>query len=76
MYVSGITKVRKSSWIVCSQLGLLYSFLYGLVKIEDFQFAFEATGLWIIVAALMYATIKVDWFNFFKDQSKKEIDNK
>ena len=76
MYVSGITKVRKSSWIVCSQLGLLYSFLYGLLKIEDFQFAFEATGLWIIVAALMYATIKVDWFNFFKDQSKKEIGNK
>ena len=76
MYVSGITKVRKSSWIVCSQLGLLYSFLYGLLKIEDFQFAFEATGLWIIVAALMYATIKIDWFNFFKDQSKKEIGNK
>ena len=73
MYVSGITKVRKSSWIVCSQLGLLYSFLYGLLKIEDFQFAFEATGLWIIVAALMYATIKIDWFNFFKDQSKKQI---
>ena len=76
MYVSGITKVRKSSWIVCSQLGLLYSFLYGLLKIEDFQFAFEATGLWIIVAALMYATIKVDWFKFFEDQSKKEIGNK
>ena len=73
MYVSGITKVRKSSWIVCSQLGLLYSFLYGLLKIEDFQFAFEATGLWIIVAALMCATIKIDWFNFFKDQSKKQI---
>ena len=73
MYVSGITKVRKSSWIVCSQLGLLYSFLYGLLKIEDFQFAFEATGLWIIVAALMYATIKIDWFNFFEDQSKKQI---
>ena len=76
IYVFRITKVRKSTWIVCSQLGLLYSFLYGLLKIEDFQFAFEATGLWIIVAALMYATIKIDWFNFFKDQSKKEIGNK
>ena len=73
IYVFRITKVRKSTWIVCSQLGLLYSFLYGLLKIEDFQFAFEATGLWIIVAALMYATIKIDWFNFFKDQSKKQI---
>ena len=76
IYVFRITKVRKSTWIVCSQLGLLYSFLYGLLKIEDFQFAFEATGLWIIVAALMYATIKVDWFKFFEDQSKKEIGNK
>ena len=73
IYVFRITKVRKSTWIVCSQLGLLYSFLYGLLKIEDFQFAFEATGLWIIVAALMYATIKIDWFNFFEDQSKKQI---
>ena len=73
IYVFRITKVRKSTWIVCSQLGLLYSFLYGLLKIEDFQFAFEATGLWIIVAALMCATIKIDWFNFFEDQSKKQI---
>ena len=73
IYVFRITKVRKSTWIVCSQLGLLYSFLYGLLKIEDFQFAFEATGLGIIVAALMYATIKIDWFNFFEDQSKKQI---
>ena len=73
IYVFRITKVRKSTWIVCSQLGLLYSFLYGLLKIEDFQFAFEATGLWIIVAALMYATIKIDWFNFFEDQPKKQI---
>ena len=73
MYVFRITKVRKSTWIVCSQLGLLYSFLYGGLKIEGFQFAFEATGLWIILAALMYATTKIDWFKLSEDQSKKKL---
>jgi len=75
MYVFRITKVRKSTWIVCSQLGLLYSLLYGGLKIEGFQFAFAATGLWIISAALMYATTKIDWFSFFEDQSKKITNN-
>ena len=73
MYVFMITKVRKTTWIVCSQLSLLYSFLYGLLKIEGFQFTFEATGLWIISVALMYATTKIDWFNFFEEQSKKKL---
>ena len=47
--------------------------LFDWFEFVDFQFVFEATGLWVILAALMYATIKIDWFNFFEDQSKKQI---
>ena len=62
LYVLGITKMKKGAVIVSTQLILVYGYLFILLRQENFTLLFGAAGLWIILALLMYATRKIDWF--------------
>ncbi len=63
LYVLGVTHVKKGAFIVFSQLSVLYGFLYVLLKQEDFALVVGATGLWVVLAFIMYVTRHIDWFN-------------
>lgn len=42
---------------------LLYSFLYILLSLQDIALLIGSLGLFIIIAAIMYITRNVDWYN-------------
>ena len=63
IYVYSIVKNSKAAVSLFSQLSMLYGFLYVLLNLEGFALIFGASGLWIILIALMYVTRKIDWFS-------------
>ncbi len=51
------------SAVVASLLSALYGFLYILLQLEDYALLLGSVGLFVILAAFMYLTRKIDWFN-------------
>lgn len=43
-------------------LSLLYGFLYVLLQLEDYALLVGSVSLFLILAAVMYATRRVDWY--------------
>ena len=43
-------------------LGLLYGFLYVLLQLEDYALLVGSISLFLILAAVMWATRRVDWY--------------
>jgi inner membrane protein len=47
----------------------LYGFLYVLISLEDFALLAGSLALFLVLAALMYATRRVDWFQLGRPQT-------
>ena len=43
-------------------MALLYGYLYVLLMNEDYALLIGSIGLFAILAAIMYATRRVDWY--------------
>ena len=48
--------------LALSLLLLLYGYFYFTIKLQDYALLANSMGLFIILAALMYLTRKVDWY--------------
>jgi inner membrane protein len=48
--------------VVVAAVSLLYAYLYILLLNEDYALLIGAVGLFLILAAVMYATRRVDWY--------------
>jgi len=67
-----IVMIGAYCWVVLQRLGralivgvgvtLLYLYLYILLMNEDYALLIGSTGLFVILAAIMYATRRVDWY--------------
>jgi inner membrane protein len=42
-------------------LGLLYSFIFTLIQLEDGALLFGSIGLFVLLAIVMYYSRKIDW---------------
>ena len=62
-YWSGIVKGLGQGSLMGSALVTLYGFLYLLLRLEDYALLAGSVGLFIILAALMFMTRKVNWYN-------------
>ena len=53
---------------------LLYGFIFVLVKAEQLSLLMGAIGIWMFLAAVMYLTRKIDWYNINQttEENKKE----
>jgi inner membrane protein len=64
--LAGYTRVILGGWsrggVVALTVGLLYAYLYVLLRIEDYALLAGSLGLFAILAAVMYATRNVDWY--------------
>lgn len=49
---------------VASGVALLYGYLYVLLVNEDYALLFGSIGLFAILGMIMYATRKIDWYTF------------
>ena len=61
-YLAGILKIRKTALMVGALLFALYVFMYVLLQMETYALLFGSLGIFVILAALMYASQKVKWY--------------
>lgn len=52
---------RKFSLFVMTSLAILYTFVYVIVQLENYALLVGSIGLFSILAAVMYASRKMDW---------------
>ena len=61
-YVGNVLRSRARGLGFAAMLGLLYAALYGLLMSEDNALVLGAGLLFVVLAAIMVATRKVDWY--------------
>ncbi|MDD2707734.1 MAG: cell envelope integrity protein CreD [Verrucomicrobiae bacterium] len=58
-------QVLKSGWrtlIVSAELAGIYGFLYVILQLQDYSLMVGTLGLFLVLAAVMYVTRKIDWY--------------
>lgn len=68
-YFGSITKSWKSAMGMAALMILLYGFLYVVLSSADYALLIGSVGLVIALAAIMYATRKVDWYHLQPKES-------
>ncbi|WP_207632537.1 cell envelope integrity protein CreD [Foetidibacter luteolus] len=63
MYVKSHFKNWKPALAFTSVLTLLYAFIFVLISLEDTSLLIGSIGLFIILALIMYASRKINWYN-------------
>src|SRR6185295_13916086 len=61
-YCSVVLQRRSRAAVVAAGISLLYTYLYTLLMNEDYALLAGSIGLFAILAAIMYATRRVDWY--------------
>jgi inner membrane protein len=61
-YCSVILQRRSRALVVATGVALLYAYLYTLLMNEDYALLAGSLGLFAILAAIMFATRRVDWY--------------
>jgi inner membrane protein len=61
-YTYSIVKRKTETVILAAILGLLYTFLYIILQLEDIALLIGSTGLFVILAIIMYLSRKIKWY--------------
>ena len=62
-YCAVILGNKRRGALTASLFILLYGFIFVLVKAEQLSLLMGAIGIWVFLAAVMYLTRKIDWYN-------------
>jgi len=60
-FLGSLLKNKKAAVIFTFILTLFYSFIYVIIQLEDLSLLIGSIALFIIVAALMYSSRKINW---------------
>jgi len=63
LYSISILKKIKFCAFIAASLSALYGFIYVIIQLEDYALLFGSIGLFLILAAVMYFSRKIDWSN-------------
>lgn len=63
LYSVAILKNRKFPAFIALSLTVLYTFIYVIIQLEDYALLVGSTGLFLILAAVMYFSRKIEWNN-------------
>ncbi len=74
--VYGITVIKSTlrALIVAFILLVLYAFLYILLMAETYSLMMGSSGMFLILAVVMFITRKIDWYNINTTIGQQEID--
>ena len=61
VFIATLLKSKKPAMIFGGILSVFYSFIYVLIQLQDLALLFGGIGTFIIVAAMMYLSAKIDW---------------
>ncbi|MGC9326127.1 MAG: cell envelope integrity protein CreD, partial [Candidatus Hinthialibacter sp.] len=62
-YCIAILKGKKRAAIIAAVTTALYAYLYILLMNQDYALLIGSIGLFLILAAIMYLTRKIDWYS-------------
>lgn len=62
-YVRAFLKSVSLTALIFSVLLILYGFIFTLIQLEDYALLFGSIGIFMILAAVMYFSRKIDWYN-------------
>lgn len=62
-----ILRNGKLTGMVAAILIVLYIFFYSLLQLQDYALLFGAIGLLLILAAIMWLTRNIDWYNLNRE---------
>ncbi len=61
LYSISILKNKKFPAFIAASLTVLYTFIYIIIQLEDYALLVGSIGLFLILAAVMYFSRKIDW---------------
>lgn len=61
LYSISILKDRKFPLFIAISLTVLYTFIYVIIQLEDYALLVGSIGLFLILAAVMYFSRKIEW---------------
>ncbi len=70
LYISSVTKRFGLGGIMMAMFTVLYSYLFFSLRSEDYALLFGAFFAFAVVAALMFLTRKIDWYNLKKKKTE------
>jgi len=60
-FIASLLKNKKPALIFVAILTIFYGFIYVIIQLQDLALLFGSIGLFVIVAAMMYLSSKIDW---------------
>jgi len=70
-YVKSIYQSKQISTIITGMLMMFYGFMYVILQLQDYSLLIGNIALFIILAAIMFFTRKINWFDVFSNKSKE-----
>ena len=61
-YARAVLGERRRAMLLAAVLVFLYGFLYVLLQLEEYALLIGSVGLFVLLALVMYATRRVDWY--------------
>jgi inner membrane protein len=62
LYCLSVLRSGKRTSVIAGVLAAVYGFLYVTLQLQDFSLLFGSIGLFVVLAAVMYATRNIDWY--------------
>ncbi len=69
LYVRSIYQSKQISTIVTGMLMMFYGFMYVILQLQDYSLLIGNVALFIILAAIMFFTRKINWFDVLSNKS-------
>ncbi len=63
VFLASVLKNRKAASIFAFILSIFYAFIYVIIQLEDLALLIGSIALFVITAALMYSSRKINWDN-------------
>ena len=63
LYAKSHFKIWKVASVFAGVLGMLYSFIFVLISLEDTSLLVGSIGLFAVLALVMYASRKINWYD-------------
>jgi inner membrane protein len=72
-YVKSIYKSKQIASIITGMLFMFYGFMYVILQLQDYSLLLGTIALFIILAAVMFFTRKINWFEIFSGKVMKDL---
>jgi inner membrane protein len=73
LYIKSIYGSKQIASIITGMLAIFYGFMYVILQLQDYSLLLGNIALFLILAAVMFFTRKINWFEIFSGKEKQGI---